>query len=232
MLKQVSALIIALTLVPLAWAQLGERQAKLAAQELHLLVTEGTGVVADLQPDINAGKLPKDQAQLGALTSKLQARYNKSAGSALNTKEPGLMGDIRRAYVQAYTDTLAQKQGILIKGGQDALVPAHFRALVLNEFNKAMAGRVRAYASNRESELINSDWSIKNVMKQSPLMGEAQTLVDAGNMEPVLKRVGSSYLGYWPMKLQPACVACHAQNGLKQQVGQFGGALIAEVSLQ
>ena len=37
-------------------AQLTEDSAKQAAQELRLLVTEGTNVIGDLQPAINSGK--------------------------------------------------------------------------------------------------------------------------------------------------------------------------------
>ncbi len=232
MLKHAVALAATVAFASQAFAQVSETQAKLAAQELRLLVTEGTGVINDLQPEINAGTLQKEFAQIDALLGKLQARYSKVAGAPIDTKEAGLVGDIRRAYIQAYKDTLTKKQAAMSKGGQDALVPAHFRALVLKDFNKAMAGRINAYATNRDSELINSDWSVKNVMRHSPLLSEAKALVDTGSQEPTLKRFDKNYMGYWPMKLQAACVACHAQNGLKQQVGQFGGALIADVPMQ
>jgi len=47
-----------------------------------------------------------------------------------------------------------------------------------------------------------------------------------------VRRSGGSMMGYYPMKLAPACVACHAQNGLKQTEGGFGGALIVEVPVK
>jgi mono/diheme cytochrome c family protein len=53
-----------------------------------------------------------------------------------------------------------------------------------------------------------------------------------GSLEPVVKRSGNAVMGYYPMKLAPACVACHAQNGLKQTEGGFGGALVAEVPVK
>jgi mono/diheme cytochrome c family protein len=34
------------------------------------------------------------------------------------------------------------------------------------------------------------------------------------------------------MKLGAGCVACHAQNGLKQAEGGFGGAFIAEIPVK
>ena len=39
-----------------AHAQMTEEVARQAAQELRMLVTEGTGVIGDLQPAINGGK--------------------------------------------------------------------------------------------------------------------------------------------------------------------------------
>jgi mono/diheme cytochrome c family protein len=62
-------------------------------------------------------------------------------------------------------------------------------------------------------------------MKGSPLAGEVKTLMETGSLEPVVKRSGNTVMGYYPMKLAPACVSCHAQNGLKQTEGGFGGAL-------
>src|SRR3954464_4848459 len=77
---------------------------------------------------------------------------------------------------------------------------------------------------NRDNELINSDWAVHKVMKGSPLAGGGQSLMGKGGLEPVVKRHGNSVMGYYPMKLGSACVACHAQNGLKQAEGGFGGA--------
>ena len=55
-----------------AFAQLTEDTAKQAAQEVKLLVTEGTGVIGDLQPMINSGKVDKDkvaEAQINIVTA-------------------------------------------------------------------------------------------------------------------------------------------------------------------
>jgi hypothetical protein len=111
-------------------------------------------------------------------------------------------------------------------------VPAFFRAQVLNEFNKLMQGKVQVYATNRDAELINGDWAVHKVMKGSSLAGEVQQLMTKGGLDPVVKRHGNSVMGYYPMKLGSACVSCHAQNGLKQTEGGFGGALVAEVPVR
>jgi hypothetical protein len=215
-----------------AHAQMSEADARAAAQEVRLLVSEGTAVVGDLQPVINAGKASKEQVTPDALAGQFRVRYEKAAGHALDTTAKGAVGDARRAYVQAFNSVVTRYQGSLVKGGQDAFVPAFFRAQVLKDFNQLMQGHVAAYATNRDAELINSDWSVHRVMKSSPLAPEVEKLMATGSLEPVVTRSGSTVMGYYPMKLGPACVACHAQNGLKQTEGGFGGALVAEIPVK
>jgi hypothetical protein len=215
-----------------AHAQLSEETAKQAAQELRVLVTEGTGVIGDLQPAINSGKTAKDQVTPDALVSQFKARYQKATGAPLDTKATGVVGDARRAYLQSFTSVVTRFQSNLTKGGQDAFVPAFFRAQVLKDFNQLMQGKIQAYATNRDSELINGDWAVRKVMKGSPLAADVQSLMATGGLEPVVKRNGNTVMGYYPMKLAAGCVACHAQNGLKQTEGAFGGALVAEIPVK
>ncbi len=215
-----------------AHAQLPEDTAKQAAQEVRVLVTEGTGVIGDLQPAINSGKVAKDQVTPDALVTQFKARYQKAAGVPFETKAPGVAGDARRAYLQAFTSVVTRFQSNLTKGGQDAFVPAFFRAQVLKDFNPLMQGKVQAYATNRDSELINGDWAVQKVMKGSPLAADVTQLMATGALEPVVKRNGNTVMGYYPMKLAAGCVACHAQNGLKQTEGGFGGALVAEIPVK
>ena len=223
--------VAALAALP-AGAQLSEEAARQVAQEVRVLVSEGTGVIGDLQPAINGSKTTKEQVAPDALVNQFRARYQKATGSPLDTKAPGVIGDARRSYVQAFTSVVTRFQGNLTKGGQDAFVPAFFRAQVLSEFNPLMQGRVQAYATNRDAELINSDWAVQKVMKGSVLAPEVQGLMLKGDLDPVVKRSGNSLMGYYPMKLGAACVACHAQNGLKQTEGGFGGALVAEIPVK
>lgn len=82
-----------------ALAQMTEEAGRHAAQEVRLLVTEGTGVIGDLQPAINAGKATREQVAPDALLEQFKARYQKAAGVPLDTKAPGVAGDARRAYV-------------------------------------------------------------------------------------------------------------------------------------
>lgn len=226
-----AAALMAVILAP-AQAQLPEDTAKQAAQELRVLVTEGTGVIGDLQPAINGAKVVKEDATPDALVSQFKARYQKATGAPLDTKATGVIGDTRRAYLQSFTSVVTRFQGNITKGGQDAFVPAFFRAQVLKDFNQQMQGKVQAYATNRDAELINGDWAVHKVMKGSPLAAEVSQLMATGGLEPVVKRSGNTVMGYYPMKLAPACVACHAQNGLKQTEGAFGGALVAEIPVK
>ena len=222
----------AVVLAPIASAQMPEDSARQAAQEARLLVTEGTAVIGDLQPAINAGKTERDKVSPDALSAQFKARYEKATGTAFDPKAPGVIGDARRAYLQAFNSVVTRYQVNLTKGGQDAMVPAFFRAQTLGEFNKLMQGKVQVYATNRDNELINGDWAVHKVMKGSALAGEVKMLMDKGGLEPVVKRSGGSVMGYYPMKLGTSCVQCHAQNGLKQTEGGFGGALVAEVPVR
>ena len=213
-------------------AQMTEETARQAAQELRLLVSEGTGVIGDLQPAINGGKTTKEQVAPDALVNQFKARYQKASGNAFDSKATGIVGDARRAYMQSFTSVVTRFQGNLTKGGQDAFVPAFFRAQTLKDFNQLMQGKMQGYATNRDAELINGDWAVTKVMKGSPLAPEVKSLMETGGLEPVVKRTGNTVMGYYPMKLAPACVSCHAQNGLKQTEGAFGGALVAEVPVK
>ena len=213
-------------------AQMSEDTAKGAAQEVRLLITEGTNVIGDLQPAINGSKTTKEMVAPDALVNQFKVRYQKAKGEPFDAKATGVVGDARRAYLQAFTTVVTKFQNNLQKGGQDAFVPAFFRAQVLSEFNKSMKPAVQAYATNRDDELINGDWSVHKVMKGSPLAGEVEGLMKTGGLDPVVKRSGNTVMGYYPMKLGAACVACHAQNGLKQTEGNFGGALVAEIPVK
>src|SRR3954465_13937336 len=108
----------AVVLAPIASAQMTEDTARQAAQEVRLLVTEGTGVIGDLQPAINAGKADREQVTPDALMNQFRARYQKAAGAPLDIKAPGVMGDARRAYSHAFNSVVTRYQGNLVKGGQ------------------------------------------------------------------------------------------------------------------
>jgi hypothetical protein len=211
-----------------AWAQVDETQGRALVTEFGLMVNEATAVVGGLQGDINAGSAA-DKGKTQAMVEAFEARYAKAAGKPFEAKGDGVVGEARKAFATSLKDTLQKFEPTIAKGGQDAFVPAFFRAELLKRFNVQFKGKLQGYATNRDSELINADWSVTKVMKGSPLVSDAAKLVNAGDTTQQFKRAGDRLLAYWPMKLGTACVACHARNGLKQTEGAFGGALIAEV---
>lgn len=223
---------LAMTLSAGAWAQMNEALGKQVAQEVRILINEGTGVISALQPKINAGKATPEEVRPDVLVAQFKARYQQAAGVPLDTAAPGVLGEARRAYLQAFTSVVTRYQGNLTKGGQDAFVPAFFRAQTMKVFNDAMQGTVKAYATNRDNELINGDWAVGRVMKGSPLAAEVTKRMATGALDPEVTRVGNTVMGYYPMKLAQGCVSCHAQNGLKQTVGAFGGVLVAEIPVK
>lgn len=202
------------------------------AEELRVMVTEGTGVINDLQPMINSGKPSKDKVSPDALVEQFKVRYRTATGNAFDVKTNGVIGETRRAYLQAYTNVVTRFQLNLTVGGPDVFVPAYFRAQSLKEFNKLMQGKLWAYATNRDNELINSDWAVGNMMKSSPIAGEVTRMMASGGLDPVVKRTGNTVMGYFPMRLGAACVSCHARDGLIQREGEFGGALVAQIPVK
>jgi len=63
-------------------AQMTEEAAKQAAQEVRLLITEGTNVIGDLQPAINGGKTTKEQVAPEALVDQFKARMDELRAQA------------------------------------------------------------------------------------------------------------------------------------------------------
>lgn len=209
-----------------------EAVAKEVTADLRMSVTEATAIIGDLQPAINGSKVTAAEVTSTAVHDAFLKRYEKAAGKPFDPNAAGLLGETRKAFAAALKDTMGRFEKDIVKGGQDAFVPAFFRAQLLARFNAGMKDKVQGYATNRDKELINSDWAVEKIMKGSPLIPEVRTLLDAGKFEPVVKRSGDRMMGYAPMKLGASCVACHARHGLKQTEGAFGGALITEVRIK
>jgi hypothetical protein len=232
-LTRAAVLAVTFTVPCVAGAAVDEATAQALARDLNAALSAATGVIADLQADINAAKVSKSAVTPDAIASAFVSRYEKSVGKPYDAAAKDVSGQARDALHKAVRETIARHEGQIVKGGPDAFVPAYFRAQVLKRLNEsALSKAVKVYATNRDGELINEDWSVKTTMKNSPLAGEVAGLMKTGALEPVAKRVGDRYLGYWPMKLAPACVTCHARNGLKQTEGGFGGALVIEVTVK
>src|SRR5258708_18828567 len=142
---RIALVLAALAMAPAtAHAQLPEDTAKQAAQELRVLVTEGTGVIGDLQPMINSGKVVKEQVTPDALVSQFKARYQKATGAPFDSKAVGVAGDARRPYLQAFTSVVTRFQGHPNNAGPEAVGPALFPAPGPKGFNHLVPGRNHA----------------------------------------------------------------------------------------
>jgi hypothetical protein len=224
----VTAALTALVCAGPLQAQTADAKSADVAHDIARMVSEATGVIGGLQADINAGKAA-DKVAVDALFAAFQTRYAKAASKPFEEKGDGLEGEARKAFASSLRDTLTKFGPTMAKGGTDAFVPAFFRAELLKRFNVQMKGKAQVYATTRDTELINADWSVDKVMKGSPFMSEVNGLMKTGGLTPVSRRSGDRLMVYSPMKLGTACVSCHARNGINQKEGEFGGALIAEV---
>lgn len=209
-----------------------EDEAYAVAEELKLLVTAGTSVIGDLQPEINSGQLEASHTDSTHFLQDFLKKYAHATGSEMDTTVGGLLGKTRQEFLESYMSVIHNNNSVISTGGQDSFVPAYFRSEVLAEFNKRLNGRVKGYATNREDDLLNPDWSIEVLMDYSMFAYYIQDLLDKQEKETKVETVAGRVMGYYPMKLKQGCVSCHARQGLDQKVGEYGGALITEVSLE
>ena len=208
-----------------------EEEALVVAEDLQTMITVGTSIVSGLQPAINAGQPDPAMIEKDHLLKTFLYNYERKTGSPLDTSANGLLGESRREFFESLETVLDNHEEVLSVGGVDSFVPAYFRSEVFAEFNNRLGGRVKGYATNREDDLLNPDWAIDVLMDYSLFAYYIQERLEHQEHEQLLKRVAGRVVGYYPMTLKPSCVACHARQGLDQEVGAFGGALITEVLL-
>ena len=229
----VAGTVISLSLVSLKslanWPT--EKEALIVAEDLKIMISVGTSIVNGLQPAINAGQPDPAMVERNHLVKTFLNNYERKTGSPLDTSANGLLGESRREFLESLESVLDEHAEVLSVGGVDSFVPAYFRSEVFAEFNQRLEGRVKGYATNREDDLLNPDWAIDVLMDYSLFAYYIQERLEHQEHEQLLKRVAGRVVGYYPMTLQPSCVACHARQGLDQEVGAFGGALITEVLL-
>jgi hypothetical protein len=199
------------------------------AKEINAMTVAATGVVSELQPKINArGLKPADLDDAGLL-ARLAAIYQKNTGAALEAEADPARAEIRKSITAAFTQVIGKYRKEILEGGQDAFVPAFFRAQMLGLFNGMSGGRYHASATNRTAELINADSAADRQIQDKAVRTYVESLLDKGVAEPQASEISGRLVSYWPMKIGEACASCHERNGLKQQVGQFGGATVVVV---
>lgn len=214
-----------------AQAALDEKSARDLTSDFATAVSTATDMVGGMQTEINAGKADPAKIKPAAFLDVFGKKFEAAAGKPFDTKAAGLTGEYRAVLAKMIGDVIADNNKAITAGGQDAFVPAFFRAQVLLKFNKAMKGKMSGYATTHKKYLINGDSAVELILKGSPLLPDVAKLVSSEEASPVDKLISGRYMSYRPMKLKEACVACHARNGIAEHVGGYGGALVIDLKL-
>lgn len=199
------------------------------AEEINLTAASATAAIGGLQEKINSGRVTPADLDLAALRAAFDAAYQRQAGRPRDSAADASVQEIRRLMDTAMAEVIATFRADILKGGQDAFVPAFFRAQLFERFNGAVDGRFRAVTTNRRSELINTDSAADRLIRDAEILALVNELLEKGAMRAETRGVGQVTVGYWPMAIGEACAACHQRNGLRQQVGAFGGATVVIV---
>lgn len=195
-------------------------------REINLTASAATAVIAGLQEKINGGAMRPADLDTGALKSSYRAAYARLASRDIDSVQDAELREIHAAMDRSMERVIAQFRDDLLKGGQDAFVPAFFRAQLFERFNESMGDRYRAVSTNRRNELINGDSAPERVIENAEVLRVVKELLERGQMQPETRSAGGMTLGFWPMAIAEPCMVCHQRNGLQQKVGQFGGATV------
>ncbi len=199
------------------------------SREINLVTQAATAVIADLQTRINSGKLEPAAVEAGSLRAAFADHFRKIANADYGQAPDPLLADIRTAFSEAFDTVTGQYRNDMLKGGQDAFVPAFFRAQLLEQVNQKSRGRYKAIVTTRTSELINRDSAPEKVIADKAVLAFVSELLERGEMEPKSTTIGARLVSYWPMKVGEPCAVCHQRSGLDQKVGAFGGATVVVV---
>lgn len=194
--------------------------------EINLTAAAATTVIAGLQERINAGTARPADLDQNALKTAYHAAYKRLANKDISTVQDAELRRIHDAMDRSMELVMTQFRADILKGGQDAFVPAFFRAQLFSRFNEVMGDRYRAVVTNRRQELINGDSAPERVIQNAEILRQVNELLNRGHMQPETRNVGGNSFGFWPMTITEPCMVCHQRNGLQQRIGQFGGATV------
>lgn len=187
--------------------------------------------VTRLQDAINAGQLRTNEIARETLLNDFHLSYQQQTERTFDIQVPGLLGYYRQSFLQAYMQVIDTYRDFMLTGGPDAFVPAFFRAELLVALNQRLDGRIFAVASMTDDELVNLDSSVSYLMQGLSTQQAAQELLERRHPEMTSLQVGDRFLRYQPMVLAPGCVSCHERNGVFQEIGGYGGALIIDARI-
>lgn len=224
-----SAVAVAATVFAVSQVRADIGSAEPLAQEVHASVSAATSVIGGLQPAINGGSVDAAAVQPDAIVTAFLAAYEKRTGQPFDTATGDAIGGYRQILLESIREVITEFQGDIVQGGPDAFVPAFFRNQILVRINEQMGGAVTAAVTNRDEDLINTDSAVDFVFERGTIISHVTPMLNGGTQEASSEMIGDDLVNYWPMKLGESCVSCHARNGLEQQVGAFGGAMVVIV---
>ncbi len=225
----VAAAAVVATVVGVTQVRADIGSAETLAQEVNASVSAATSVIGGLQPAINGGSVDAAAVQPEAIVTGFLAAYEKKTGRPFDTTAAGALGEYRVILLESIREVIAEFETDIVEGGADAFVPAFFRNQVLVRVNDRMDGAITAAVTNRGDDLINTDSAVDYVFEDEAVIGYVAPKLEAGSQDASSETIGGSLVNYWPMTLKDSCVSCHARNGLDQQVGAFGGAMVVIV---
>lgn len=199
------------------------------AKELNLATSAATAVVASLQGQINAAKLQPSDIAAPTLQKALVTQFEKIGGGPFDAAPDPARAEIRKAVAGSFGQVIEKFSPDMLKGGQDAFVPAFFRAQLLLDVNEKLKGKYRAFVTMRSSELINRDSAVERFVTEKEMLTYLQGLLENGEGTAQSKTFDGRLVSYFPMKIAEPCAACHQRIGLDQKVGAYGGATIVMV---
>lgn len=193
-------------------------------REVNMATAAATAVIGGLQPKINGGTATPADIAPDALSAAFAQHHQLLAGQ---TQAPGgaEAAAIRATIERNMHEVVTEFRQDILRGGQDAFVPAFFRAQLLQRFNMSDP-RFRTVATTRDAELINRDSALSRLIDDPEILAFVTRLMEAGHRQPEMRSFTNRTVGYWPMVIAEGCASCHQRNGLNQQVGGFGGATV------
>ncbi|MFM7608340.1 MAG: hypothetical protein ACKO9A_05610 [Alphaproteobacteria bacterium] len=195
-------------------------------REINLTAAAATAVIAGLQDKINTGAARPDDIDPNKLKAAYHAAYGRLASKDIASIQEAELRRIHEAMDRALDQVMTQFRADILKGGQDAFVPAFFRAQLLTRFNDLIGERYRAVVTNRRNELINGDSAPERVIENAEILKQINEWLERGHMQPEMRSASGTNFGFWPMTITEPCMVCHQRNGLQQRIGQFGGATV------
>lgn len=200
------------------------------AEDVNAAVGAATSTVGALQSKINDAGLPASEFAIEDLVAAMRADYGRRTGRVFGGVEDERAAAFHRTLESAMREVLGNYEGDILKGGQDAFVPAFFRAEMLMLTSQDLGRAFDAVVTTRDDDLINEDSGVDEVFLDAVVAAHVSQLVETGHGEVAHKEIDGRLVSYFPMTLSDSCVSCHLRSGLEQQVGGFGGALVVSIA--